>query len=179
MLSPKCGGQRSAVAGSAACGRQWQQQSIVLQWDCQARWPNKSVAGRRSRCECVAVEANLFLPYPVCCLPNVEGNAPPLPGQPRVAGSGNNRALPSNWNVRAGGRTSLSQDGEAVVNVWLLRQTCFFRIPYAVSQMWRATLRRCRVSRVSQVVAMTEHCPPIGMSGQAAEQVCRTTAKLL
>ena len=121
----------------------------------------------------------MFCPYPVCCLPNVEGNAPPLPGQPRVAGSGNGGALPSNGNVRPGGRTGLSHDGEAAENVFRLRQTCFVRIPYAVSQMWRATLRRCRVSRASQAVAMTEHCPPAGMSGQAAERVCLTMAKPL
>ena len=64
----------------------------------------------------------------------MEGGAPPLPGQPRVAGSGNERALPFHGTVRTGGRTSLSHDGEAFVNVWLLRQTCFFRIPYVASQ---------------------------------------------
>jgi len=72
----------------------------------------------------------MFCPYPVCCLPNVEGNAPPLPGQPRVAGGGNDGALPSSGNVRPGGRTGLSHDGEAVVNVWRLRQTRF--CPYPV-----------------------------------------------
>ena len=48
-----------------------------------------------------------FFRIPYVFLPNMEGNAPPLPRQPRVSGSGNDGALPSSGNVKAGGRMGL------------------------------------------------------------------------